>query len=71
MKNLFKALVAMCAMSMASGVSATPIQWSSSVGGNDHWYELVFPEQTLSWNEARDAAATSSASYAPSFTSMT
>ena len=31
---------------------ATPIQWSSSVGGNDHWYERVRDISLPTWDEA-------------------
>lgn len=37
-------------------VAATPVQWSSSAGGNDHWYEAVYVEELISWNDAKDAA---------------
>jgi hypothetical protein len=34
---------------------ATPVQWSSSVGGNDHWYELIL-DSNISWTEANNMA---------------
>ncbi len=37
---------------------ATPVQWSSSLGGNDHYYEII-RDNTLDWSHARDAAAAS------------
>ncbi len=33
---------------------ATPIQWESAAGGNDHWYEFI--SDVVTWTEARDAA---------------
>jgi hypothetical protein len=38
---------------------ATPLQWSASVGGNNHWYDVVLPAATspyLAWEDARDSA---------------
>lgn len=39
-------------------VMATPVQWSSSVGGNNHWYDVVLPASSsfLAWEDARDSA---------------
>jgi hypothetical protein len=42
---------------------ALPVQWTSASGGNDHWYEFVFPEVTggeitsYTWAEAMAGAA--------------
>ncbi len=33
--------------------------WSSSDGGNDHYYEFLRPEGGIRWTDARDAAAAS------------
>jgi hypothetical protein len=42
---------------MAFGVvHAVPIQWPSSSGGNDHYYEFV-PAQAIEWSDAQTAAA--------------
>ncbi len=40
----------------ASTASAVPIQWTSSAGGNDHYYDWV--QITLDWDVARDHAET-------------
>ena len=29
---------------------STPVQWESSAGGNDHWYELI--SYTATWDQA-------------------
>ena len=34
---------------------ATPVQWSSTVGGNDHWYEAISLPY-ISWTDAKLAA---------------
>ena len=36
--------------------SAAPIEWSTAVGGNGHFYDLVLVPDGLSWTSARDAA---------------
>ncbi|MFC1862903.1 PEP-CTERM sorting domain-containing protein [Thermodesulfobacteriota bacterium] len=37
---------------LSSGIaSAIPIQWESTIGGNDNWYDVVFYSGT--WDEAR------------------
>jgi hypothetical protein len=37
---------------------AVPVQWSSGLGGNDHWYEYVGPQGVASWTQAKaDAEA--------------
>jgi hypothetical protein len=41
-----------------SSASAAPIQWSSGVGGNDHWYEAVAVGQSITWDDAKAAAET-------------
>jgi hypothetical protein len=38
-------------------VAANPVQWSSALGGNDHWYDLTLAP--LTWHDA-DSMATSS-----------
>ena len=43
----------------ASSAFAAPIQWESTAGGNNHWYELVFPSTNLDWYQARGAATSS------------
>jgi len=40
---------------IAASVTAAPLEWPASSGGNGHFYEYV--TGTVSWEEARDAAA--------------
>lgn len=42
-------------MFFAVAARAAPVQWSSGVGGNDHWYEVVTSE-SVTWTAARSAA---------------
>lgn len=42
-------------MCLAAAAQAAPVQWSSAVGGNDHWYEVVASEG-VTWTAARSAA---------------
>lgn len=39
-----------------SHAQAAAIQWESSVGGNEHFYEAVAAQGPISWTDARDAA---------------
>jgi hypothetical protein len=50
-------LAAMLA-SAAAPVQATPIQWTTASGGNDHWYEFIRVGAT--WQEAFNLANASS-----------
>lgn len=43
-------------VALATVASATPVQWSASVGGNNHWYELVVVPEGIQWGDARVAA---------------
>ncbi len=36
---------------LATSATAVPIQWTSAVGGNDHWYEVV--DVPSDWDTAR------------------
>jgi len=55
----FDLLAAVCLLVVAtSAVTAAPIQWEVSAGGNGHWYEYV-PKAGLNWDHAREAAAAS------------
>lgn len=41
-----------------SGIAmATPVQWETVDGGNDHWYDVVLLTPVLSWEDARDLSA--------------
>ncbi len=54
---LFKRLVGVAGIAVsAMGAQAAPVEWSPGSGGNGHSYEIVIG--SLSWTEARDAAAT-------------
>jgi hypothetical protein len=53
-KIALTATVSAIAAFSASSAMATPIQWSSSVGGNDHWYEIN--SDFLSWDDAETEA---------------
>ena len=54
MKNLI--LTSALATVFAGAAVAAPVQWSASVGGNDHWYEFVQAPQAVTWTEANAAA---------------
>jgi len=45
-------------VSQATGATAAPTQWSSAVGGNNHWYERI-SNPPLLWGAALNAAAAS------------
>lgn len=42
-------------MFLAVAAQAAPVQWSTAIGGNDHWYEVVASE-SITWTDARSAA---------------
>lgn len=59
MKKSFLAAAAL-ALGLATQANATPVQWSSADGGNDHWYEVVWLGQgQIDWNTANAAASSS------------
>lgn len=41
---------------VSSALYAEPVQWPVGSGGNDHWYELVVHDTSLTWYEMRDLA---------------
>ena len=51
---------------LAAGASAAPVQWTTAVGGNDHWYEIVSvgtpgegnPSLGKTWSDARRFGST-------------
>lgn len=43
-------------LGLASAAQATPVQWSSADGGNDHWYEVIWAHATITWQDAKAAA---------------
>lgn len=53
MKQLGQWLVAGMAVCGAAATAA-PVQWSTAVGGNGHWYEAI--SSALSWDDAKAAA---------------
>ena len=58
-KKIFAGLAVGVMMFGAVGVaSATPVQWSSSTGGNDHWYDVVNYQGT--WDAANSDAQSKS-----------
>ncbi|GAM11162.1 PEP-CTERM motif protein [Geobacter sp. OR-1] len=60
MKSLNCLLVASLFLAGMVGTSfATPTQWTTSAGGNGHWYDVVI--SSLSWTDARDAAVAAAA----------
>ncbi len=56
---------ALVAAVMVSSVFATPMQWTSAAGGNDHWYDVVANlgvtggAADIGWNAARSNALSS------------
>lgn len=69
MKQLYaRMLVAVAFCSVATWLSATPIQWTVSSGGNGHWYERVDVSNGISWVDA-GAGAVSMGGYLASITS--
>lgn len=59
MKNLSACGMLVAALFLAKPASAAPIQWSSAVGGNDHYYDFVFASN-IAWTDANIAAGASS-----------
>jgi hypothetical protein len=53
---------ALVAAVLVSSVFATPVQWTSAAGGNDHWYDVVANlgvtggSADIGWNAARSNA---------------
>ena len=56
-------------LGMLTPLGAVPIQWSSSVGGNDHFYELIDRGDFIAWLDAQ-AAAQVAGGYLASITSQ-
>jgi len=59
--------LAICVGTMASAVSSATVQWKSSDGGNDHFYELM-AGPPITWDSAR-ADAISQGGYLATITS--
>jgi hypothetical protein len=54
--HLFIAAVLVILAIVGGPVSAAPVVWSTTDGGNGHTYEVVAAPETLSWDAARAAA---------------
>jgi hypothetical protein len=55
-RRLSKLLIALLSVIGTSTAQSAPVQWSTSMGGNGHWYDFVAGE--FSWQQAADDAAT-------------
>jgi len=63
------AVTLFCVTALSVGsVSATPIQWDSGAGANNHWYDIVLLEPVLNWDVAA-AEAVAKGGYLASITS--
>ena len=49
-------LIALLLIVPARSIHATPIQWTTSSGGNGHWYEFIDDER-ITWDKANDDAS--------------
>lgn len=61
MKKISLSLLICGVLYWSGSAHATPFKWSSAVGGNDHWYDLVYvdtPGTFLAWEDAKVAAET-------------
>lgn len=65
-----KLLIASVTVLLAAigNANAAAVQWSSSAGGNDHWYEVVAVRNGISWTAA-NAAAGAAGGYLATITS--
>ena len=60
MKNIFLA-AAVATLSFGTSAGAAPVQWTVADGGNDHWYEIVWPRLgVITWNTAKELASSMS-----------
>ena len=67
MRNLL--VIAVCLLLLGSGlVTAAPLQWAVSDGGNGHWYEAALVQQGIMW-EASKLAAENTGGYLATITS--
>lgn len=60
---MVRGLCALTTVTLSTWATAAPgwVQWSSSVGGNDHWYKFVDTGRNVSWSEANNFASQSDA----------
>ncbi len=56
MIRIFNAAI-LALLLLPSLASAQPAQWTTSSGGNGHWYQVVTTPTTISWNDASAAAS--------------
>ncbi len=47
----------MLIIGMVGGANATPVKWNSGTGANSHWYDVVTCTNSITWDNARLAAA--------------
>lgn len=57
LKKILFYCVAVLSLIDIQQVSATPIQWSSTDGGNDHWYEVIVAGGGVTWEQAVSLSA--------------
>jgi hypothetical protein len=59
MKTSFAAATLLI-LGLSTPAVAAPVQWTTAAGGNDHWYEVVWPNTgPLSWSTANSLAQSS------------
>lgn len=56
MKKLCLLPVFSFVIACSGSVMASPIQWNSGSGANDHWYDVVLLNPVLTWEDAADKA---------------
>lgn len=51
---------AILALGLSAPALAAPVQWSTADGGNDHWYEVIWPDLgKIKWTTANSLASSS------------
>lgn len=55
-KSMIFCAIIMPLSALVGQIQASPVQWESVAGGNDHWYRAVLSLEALSWTEAKIAA---------------
>ncbi|MEN6357427.1 MAG: PEP-CTERM sorting domain-containing protein [Armatimonadota bacterium] len=60
------ALALICSVVIAN---ADPVRWQMSLGGNDHWYDVIYAPSTITWWAAKNAATGSGGYLATTTTS--
>lgn len=59
MSKLRALLATLSLFVVAFEAQAAPVQWSSSSGGNGHWYDVIFTNAAMTWSAAKSAASSS------------